>query len=47
MTAARQTPLTSRISIAFKADIRPGYEGELDGEPDRPERATEGLAAGR
>lgn len=36
-------PFGSRISLVVKADIRPGYEGELDGKVDRLERALENL----
>lgn len=32
-------PFGSRISLVLKADIRPGYEGELDGKLERLERA--------
>ncbi len=28
-----------RVSLVMKADIRPGYEGEIDGKLDRLERA--------
>lgn len=31
----------SRISLVIKADIRPGYEGELDGKLERLEQAIE------
>ncbi|HIW92493.1 MAG TPA: thiamine-binding protein [Candidatus Corynebacterium avicola] len=34
-------PFGSRISLVIKADIRPGYEGEIDGKIDRLERAIE------
>lgn len=34
-------PFGSRISLVIKADIRPGYEGELDGKLERLERAIE------
>ncbi|SDQ93442.1 thiamine-binding protein [Thermostaphylospora chromogena] len=34
-------PFGSRISLVIKADIRPGYEGELDGKIERLERAIE------
>ncbi|MBK0418614.1 thiamine-binding protein [Leucobacter sp. CSA1] len=33
-------PFGSRISLVMKADIRPGYEGELDGKLERLERAV-------
>lgn len=32
-------PFGSRISLVLKADIRPGYENELDGKVERLERA--------
>lgn len=32
----------SRVSLVLKADIRPGYEGELTGKIERLERALEG-----
>ncbi|WP_110588319.1 thiamine-binding protein [Microbacterium suaedae] len=32
-------PYGSRISLVLKADIRPGYEGEIDGKLDRLEQA--------
>ncbi|RBP66360.1 uncharacterized protein YqgV (UPF0045/DUF77 family) [Brevibacterium sanguinis] len=32
-------PFGSRISLVLKADIRPGYEGELDAKIDRLESA--------
>lgn len=32
-------PFGSRVSLVIKADIRPGYEGELDGKLARLERA--------
>lgn len=34
-------PFGSRVSLVLKADIRPGYEGELDGKIERLERAIE------
>ncbi len=34
-------PFGSRISLVIKADIRAGYEGELDGKLERLERAIE------
>ena len=34
-------PFGSRVSLVLKADIRPGYTGELDGKLDRLERALE------
>lgn len=38
-------PFGSRISLVIKADIRPGYEGELDGKLERLERAIEETGA--
>lgn len=32
-------PFGSRLSLVLKADIRPGYEGELDGKVERLEAA--------
>lgn len=32
-------PYGSRVSLVIKADIRPGYTGELDGKLERLERA--------
>ncbi|MGO2140818.1 MAG: thiamine-binding protein [Leucobacter sp.] len=37
-------PFGSRISLVMKADIRPGFTGELDGKLERLERAIEGGA---
>lgn len=40
----------SRVSLVIKADIRPGYTGELDGKVERLERAlgsTQGDVNGR
>lgn len=34
-------PFGSRISLVIKADIRPGYEGELNGKIERLERAID------
>lgn len=34
-------PFGSRISLVIKADIRPGYSGEIDGKIERLERAIE------
>jgi len=39
-------PYGSRVSLVLKADIRPGYTGEIDGKLERLERAL-GDAAGR
>lgn len=33
----------SRVSLVLKADIRPGYTGELDGKLERMEKAIEKL----
>lgn len=32
-------PFGSRISLVIKADIRPGYEGEIEGKLERLEQA--------
>ena len=32
-------PFGSRVSLVLKADIRPGYSGEIDGKIERLERA--------
>ncbi|KDA04782.1 hypothetical protein DC31_04420 [Microbacterium sp. CH12i] len=37
-------PFGSRVSLVLKADIRPGYEGELDAKIDRLETAIEDSA---
>lgn len=34
-------PYGSRVSLVLKADIRPGYEGELDGKIERLEAALD------
>lgn len=34
-------PFGSRISLVIKADIRPGFGGEIDGKIERLERAIE------
>ncbi|MFK4836123.1 MTH1187 family thiamine-binding protein [Microbacterium sp. ZW T2_14] len=34
-------PYGSRVSLVLKADIRPGYSGELDGKIERLEAAVE------
>jgi uncharacterized protein YqgV (UPF0045/DUF77 family) len=36
-------PFGSRVSLVLKADIRPGYTGELDGKVERLERAIDDL----
>jgi uncharacterized protein YqgV (UPF0045/DUF77 family) len=35
------TAYGSRVSLVLKADIRPGYSGELDGKIERLERAID------
>jgi len=35
-------PFGSRVSLVLKADIRPGFDGELDGKLERLERAIDG-----
>jgi uncharacterized protein YqgV (UPF0045/DUF77 family) len=37
-------PFGSRISLVIKADIRPGYEGEMDAKVERLERAIDGAS---
>ncbi len=37
-------PFGSRVSLVLKADIRPGYTGELDGKLERLERAIDASA---
>jgi len=32
-------PFGSRVSLVLKADIRPGYTGEIEGKLERLERA--------
>lgn len=34
-------PFGSRVSLVLKADIRPGYEGELDAKIERLEKAID------
>lgn len=34
-------PFGSRVSLVIKADIRPGYKGEIDGKLQRLERSIE------
>jgi uncharacterized protein YqgV (UPF0045/DUF77 family) len=36
-------PFGSRVSLVLKADIRPGWTGELDGKVERLERALDDL----
>ncbi|MDY0830422.1 thiamine-binding protein [Microbacterium sp. BG28] len=38
-------PFGSRVSLVLKADIRPGYTGELDAKIERLERAIEDAAS--
>ena len=38
-------PFGSRVSLVLKADIRPGYSGELDAKIDRLEAAIDGPGA--
>lgn len=38
-------PFGSRISLVIKADIRPGYTGEIDGKLERLERAIDEFGA--
>lgn len=35
-------PFGSRVSLVLKADIRPGYEGEIDAKIERLEQAING-----
>lgn len=37
-------PFGSRISLVIKADIRPGYEGEIDAKVNRLEQAIDELS---
>ncbi len=37
-------PFGSRVSLVLKADIRPGYTGEIDAKVDRLERALDDAA---
>lgn len=37
-------PFGSRVSLVLKADIRPGFTGEIDGKIQRLERALDGDA---
>jgi len=39
-------PFGSRVSLVLKADIRPGWTGELDGKVDRLERALDDAGDG-
>jgi len=39
-------PYGSRVSLVLKADIRPGYTGEIDGKLDRLERALGDASSG-
>ncbi|HET6302245.1 thiamine-binding protein [Microbacterium sp.] len=38
-------PFGSRVSLVLKADIRPGWTGELDGKIERLERALDDSAS--
>lgn len=38
-------PFGSRISLVIKADIRPGYSGEIEGKLERLERALDDAAS--
>ena len=38
-------PFGSRISLVIKADIRAGYEGEIDAKIERLERAIDEIEA--
>lgn len=38
-------PFGSRVSLVLKADIRPGYSGEIDAKVERLERAIDGTGA--
>jgi uncharacterized protein YqgV (UPF0045/DUF77 family) len=38
-------PFGSRVSLVLKADIRPGYTGELDAKVERLEQAIEDSTA--
>ncbi|MCK6081459.1 thiamine-binding protein [Microbacterium sp. EYE_5] len=40
-------PFGSRVSLVLKADIRPGYTGELDGKVERLESAIESIRDGQ
>jgi uncharacterized protein YqgV (UPF0045/DUF77 family) len=39
-------PFGARVSLVLKADIRPGWTGELDGKVERLERALDAPPAG-
>jgi uncharacterized protein YqgV (UPF0045/DUF77 family) len=39
-------PYGSRVSLVLKADIRPGYSGELDGKIERLEAAIDRQTSG-
>lgn len=39
-------PYGSRVSLVLKADIRPGYSGEIDAKIDRLESAIESIQHG-
>lgn len=38
-------PFGSRVSLVLKADIRPGYTGEIDGKIERLEQALDGTGS--
>lgn len=40
-------PFGSRVSLVLKADIRPGYEGELDAKIERLEAAIDETGEGK
>ncbi|MGL3149910.1 thiamine-binding protein [Microbacterium sp. A82] len=40
-------PFGSRISLVLKADIRAGYEGEIDGKIERLEKAVDEISSAR
>jgi hypothetical protein len=39
-------PFGSRVSLVLKADIRPGFTGELDAKVERLEAALDALGPG-
>lgn len=40
-TTEAVAPFGTRVSLVIKADIRPGFEGEIDGKLERLEAALE------
>lgn len=38
-------PFGTRVSLVLKADIRPGYSGELDGKIERLEKAMDDISS--